>query len=201
MQVQKISETIQKFDGISYYRCGPYFQRKGVRLHRKVWEMHNGPIPPDCDVHHIDGNKANNDIENLQLLPRTEHHSKHMGEPKRKEQSRQGIKKAIDAAREWHGTADGFDFHSRHAKAYWEKAEMRTYTCTCCGKQFQSRSVYGSGINTFCSNNCKSAWRRRHGIDNVTRQCPVCGKSFAANKYSKTVCCSSECARVKRWGK
>ena len=83
MTVQKISETIQKFDGVSYYRCGPYFQRKGKRLHRVVWEKHNGPIPEDCDVHHINGDRTDNDIENLQLLPQSEHHKEHMSRPER----------------------------------------------------------------------------------------------------------------------
>jgi hypothetical protein len=36
--------------------------------HRVVWEMHNGPIPPKMVVDHIDGDKKNNKISNLQLL-------------------------------------------------------------------------------------------------------------------------------------
>lgn len=201
MTVETISETIQKFDGVSYYKCGPYFQRKGVRLHRKVWEQHNGPIPEGYDVHHIDGDRSHNNIENLQLMQRTEHHILHGEDPARKAQSRQIIRKAIEASRDWHSSESGTAWHSKHAKEYWKHAEQKTYTCTNCGKEFQTPNVYGQKENRFCSNNCKSAWRRKQGYDNETRTCPVCGKDFAVNRYSKKVCCGYECARRKRWGK
>ena len=201
MQVQKISNTIQKFDGVSYYRCGPYFQRKGKRLHRMVWEFHNGPIPDGYDVHHMDEDRTNNDIGNLQLLSESEHHSLHMQAPERKEQSRNAIAKAIEAARDWHSTPDGEAFHSKHAKEYWQHAKLNTYVCTYCGEEFQTKAVYGKGEHTFCCSKHKSYWRRDQGIDNETRTCPVCGEKFTVNRYTKKVCCSPECARKRRWGR
>lgn len=42
-------------------------------LHRDVWEHHHGPIPPGLEVHHIDHDKANNAVENLELLSKSEH--------------------------------------------------------------------------------------------------------------------------------
>lgn len=54
MEVQRISTTAQRFDGVTYYLCGEYFQRKGRRLHRAVWEHHNGKIPNGYHVHHKD---------------------------------------------------------------------------------------------------------------------------------------------------
>ena len=68
MEVQRISTTAQRFDGVTYYLCGEYFQRKGRRLHRAVWEHHNGKIPNGYHVHHKDGDRNNNDISNLELL-------------------------------------------------------------------------------------------------------------------------------------
>ena len=41
--------------------------------HRWVWMHHHGDIPKGFDVHHIDGDKSNNAIENLQLMTRSEH--------------------------------------------------------------------------------------------------------------------------------
>lgn len=201
MQVQRISETIQKFDGVSYYRCGPYFQRKGKRLHRIVWEFHNGPIPDGFDVHHSDGDKTNNDIANLQLLSECEHGHLHMSTPDRKAQSRESIGRAREAAREWHGTSAGKVFHSQHAKDYWDHAELRTYTCTYCGKEFQTRNVYADGHNRFCCNSHKTAWRIKCGTDNEDRTCPVCGETFSVNRYAKKKYCGPECARIGRWGK
>jgi hypothetical protein len=45
-----------------------------VREHHLVWERHNGrPVPPGHVVHHKDGNRTNNNIENLQLMMTGEH--------------------------------------------------------------------------------------------------------------------------------
>ena len=95
MEVQIISSTAQKFNGETYYLCGNYFQRKGKRLHREVWTYHNGDIPKGYHVHHIDHNRSNNSIDNLNLIKGTEHLHQHMEEPERKAQSR----KSIDIAR------------------------------------------------------------------------------------------------------
>lgn len=45
--------------------------------HRIVWEEHNGPIPANHHVHHIDGNKENNHISNLELKPVGSHVKDH----------------------------------------------------------------------------------------------------------------------------
>ncbi len=160
MIVEIISPTVQKFNGESFYLCGNYFQRKGKRLHRTVWQYHNGDIPKGYHVHHIDGNKSNNSIENLALLPGKEHLSNHMKEPERVEKSRQSIHKAVKAATVWHGTSEGAEWHSKHAKEYWASAPMNEYKCDFCGKTFYSRAVRYKG-NHFCGGNCKAAFRRR----------------------------------------
>ena len=56
-----------------YYGC-----TKGKRgfLHRAVWEHNNGKIGKGWDVHHIDGDKTNNAIENLELYTKSEHAGK-----------------------------------------------------------------------------------------------------------------------------
>jgi hypothetical protein len=41
--------------------------------HRILWEKHNGLIPKGMVVHHKDGNKLNNVIDNLELMTRKEH--------------------------------------------------------------------------------------------------------------------------------
>jgi HNH endonuclease len=38
--------------------------------HRVLWEQHNGPIPPDCSLVFIDGNRLNIVLENLMVLHR-----------------------------------------------------------------------------------------------------------------------------------
>ena len=43
------------------------------RIHRLVYETFVGAIPKDHHVHHIDGNKQNNRIDNLMILPISDH--------------------------------------------------------------------------------------------------------------------------------
>lgn len=50
--------------------------------YRKIWEDANGPIPLDysgrkMEVHHIDGDRTNNSLDNLQLLTIDEHYDIH----------------------------------------------------------------------------------------------------------------------------
>lgn len=50
--------------------------------YRKIWEEVNGPIPIDnngrkMEIHHIDGKRSNNSIENLKLVSIEEHYDIH----------------------------------------------------------------------------------------------------------------------------
>ena len=85
MGYQVISDTIQEFNGERFYLCGKYFQHNGKRLHRAVWEYHNGEIPEGYHIHHIDGNRFNNDITNLSLMPGLDHMKEHAGEESRRD--------------------------------------------------------------------------------------------------------------------
>lgn len=61
-------------------RCHGYFElTTGDRklMHRYVWEFYNGAIPEKWDIHHKDENKHNNDISNLECLPKSEHTRKY----------------------------------------------------------------------------------------------------------------------------
>ncbi len=58
------------------YRLNPngyYYADDNSRLCRDVWEYHNGQIPAGYIIHHIDGNKGNDDINNLQMMKEAEH--------------------------------------------------------------------------------------------------------------------------------
>ena len=54
-----------------------YIHLKDNLLHRVIWECVNGEIPNGYEVHHIDGNKQNNSIYNLELIGHKEHRTKH----------------------------------------------------------------------------------------------------------------------------
>lgn len=51
--------------------------------YRKIYEKHHGPIPKDTEgrsyhIHHIDGNRDNNDISNLLAVSIQEHYEIHL---------------------------------------------------------------------------------------------------------------------------
>jgi hypothetical protein len=48
-------------------------------VHTVVWERANGPVPDGYEVHHIDGDKQNPDLANLELLTRRDHKRLHSG--------------------------------------------------------------------------------------------------------------------------
>lgn len=50
---------------------------KSVLEHRYIWEQYNGPIPKRMLIHHINGIKCDNRIENLQLVNLDEHFKIH----------------------------------------------------------------------------------------------------------------------------
>lgn len=43
-------------------------KHKGKYVHRLVWEAFNGPIPPGMEINHIDEDKSNNALSNLELV-------------------------------------------------------------------------------------------------------------------------------------
>lgn len=50
---------------------------KCYQEHNLIWEEAYGPIPEGSEVHHKDGDKANNALENLELRDRTSHRREH----------------------------------------------------------------------------------------------------------------------------
>lgn len=175
-----------------YYLSSKKIGARRKRLHVYVWECNNGEVPSGYHVHHIDGDKSNNEIDNLAIVVGVEHvslHGRNITE-KQKEQKRENLRKnALPKAKEWHASEAGRKWHSTHVKNSIEQRQLRTYNCTWCKNQFETYNIYGKDQNHFCSNNCKAAHRRASGIDNVTKICTVCGGTYVANKYQNTKRC------------
>lgn len=56
---------------------GYYIAHDSEKLHRRVWMDAYGAPPEGCVIHHKDGNKLNNELSNLQVMPWDEHTRHH----------------------------------------------------------------------------------------------------------------------------
>lgn len=198
------------FDGYKFRKdrkTGYYLATKPTdgkhreRLHCYVWRYFNGPIPEGFHVHHIDEDKGHNDIENLCCLPGRLHTKYHSIEHVKNNYSsviENLNKNARPKASEWHKSEAGRSWHRARYMNSLGKVEPILHKCQMCGKEYFSKHKSHS---KFCSNNCKSAYRRKLGVDNETRICKVCGREFITNKYSSGKCCSGRCAGILRWDK
>lgn len=168
---------------------GDHIEAGVETLHREVWKHHNGEIPDGHLIHHIDGDTSNNDPGNLECISPEEHARRHpdMGDP-----SDEHLEKIVELAKEWHASDEGEEWHRQHwhntlAKAFDETRKE----CDQCGDEFTDYSSHDGG--RFCSNACKSKWRRESGKDDEERICEACRQPFTVNKYSDRKACSRRC--------
>lgn len=191
-----------KDENTGYYLSSKVIGRKNrrERLHRYIWECEKGEIPEGYEVHHIDGNQYNNSLDNLELMLSSEHEKLHgrsfKSNPERVKRARENLlKNVMPKAAEWHRSEEGIQWHKEHGKKVWENRKPIGYFCKVCGKYFESLKSYGENVNIFCSNNCKSKWRRMQGYDNIEKICTICGDAYSTNKYLKNQTCSPRCRR------
>jgi hypothetical protein len=166
-----------------------------IRAHRFVWIHNYGQIPEGCHIHHKNEDKSDNSIENLELMARSAHLRLHMTEERRKASGvRAGEIRHL--TKEWHASEEGKAWHKYHAlKNKFGKWEAKKLKCQVCSKQYETTKRSNT---KFCSNVCKSKFRRSSGLDDVIRDCPSCNLQFSCNKYAKTVYCSKSCAQKRK---
>jgi hypothetical protein len=147
----------QTFKGKQYslYNGEKYFSRGNKRLHTEVWKFHKGEIPKDYHVHHVDGNQNNNEISNLNLVHKTLH--QRFEAKKRFKNNPEFAKsfhaKGIEAAKEWHKSKQGIEWHKKNGKECWINKPFTDKICEQCGKDYKTRH---SGISKYCHQNCKA---------------------------------------------
>lgn len=70
----------QRFQGVTYYwRKDGYYKAAphGEYLHRAVWVAEHGPIPNGFDVHHVNEDRADCSLGNLELQTVAKHRGEH----------------------------------------------------------------------------------------------------------------------------
>lgn len=179
-----------KDDKTGYYLGTTKVNGKRQRLHRYVWEYYNGEIPKGYDIHHKDHNKDNNELDNLELISKSQHsrlHCQELTEEQKQKRKENFEKNARPKAIEWHKSQEAKEWHKKQYEISLALVKPRKLKCEYCGKEYEAMPRR----NRFCSNKCKSAWRRKSGLDDIQRKCVKCNNLFVCNKYSLRKLCNN----------
>lgn len=175
---QGVCESCVEYGGETWHRrsigrAAGYYARGGRFLHRRIWEDARGPIPEHHHVHHRDGDRGNNALDNLELLSRSEHASWHYP----------------------HTLAPHGDLARRNAKASQARAYARRRrvprTCAHCGGAFYVGSSLSKG-RKFCSERCYYHATKPDPWRPEPRRCVECGSEFTATRETHRFC-SARC--------
>ena len=185
-KVEIVDDKHQKFDGVTYKQ-----NKNGHfgRIHRAVYHYYFGDIPEGYEIHHIDENKANNDISNLVMLTKLEHRQLHI--PKGQSFYKQ---KKIFICENCGKEYEAFDVGNNRfcsAECMYKVAyrERKTIIKTCprCGKQFYTKKEK----QIYCSRSCGGKNPKK--CRRIKKICPICGKEFETRLSVNRPTCSREC--------
>ena len=145
------SEEYQFFNGHWYKRneSGHYRGYHGKYIHQAVWEHFNGKIPKGYIIHHIDGDKSNNDISNLQLMIQSEHIKLHQSLIEPKKCTCEYCGKEFESIGNFKGECRFCSEECGIKFQHENKYEIRV--CEVCGKEFD---VYKYSKTKYCSREC-----------------------------------------------
>ena len=140
-----------------------YAKRNGETLHRAIWEFYSGKkIPKGYVIHHIDGNRGNNDYSNLMCVSHTEHAALHRWGDKaraRLKEHPEALENFINKARLYHQSPEGRAEASKRFKKNMDKVRERR-TCVLCGKEFDYCITSKSDDRKVCYK-CKDCWKHK----------------------------------------
>jgi len=191
-QVEIIDDIHQKFDGIIYTIRDSSHYTKQLPMHRIIFAYYRGEIPEGYDIHHIDGDKSNNDISNLQCLTRSEHRAHHNKNSPCQQFICKQCGKTIFYTR---GGRKDFCSTKCHSDWYRDNAHLlEERECDFCGKNF---TAFPWQKRQYCSQTCakKAYWQAHHKTPDI---CPICGKLFIKKRSSQQTC-SRQCgAKLKK---
>lgn len=200
-----------EYGGKTWHIAPSGYYEATFRLHRFVWEKESGPIPDGHHVHHRNGDKTDNRIDNLELLSHGEHSSRHYAEkllPHRERAlaSSRAARERLANERAQRiivcGQCGGeFTSRAKHPRRFCSSAcidaarailfQSETRVCEYCGERYEA----GRSAQRYCSKRCnnRSAEARMGTTELRPIQCASCGGEFQSKRSNARFCCR-ECA-------
>lgn len=168
MNPEILDQHRQRFNKRTYFRYGKnrYFQtstqknkiKTWSKLHRDVWEHHNGKIPDDLMIDHIDRDTSNNHISNLRLV--TAKQNRENIDPKTKAMYSQRMA----------------EYNSQQSGKWWQDPEKKKQRSKALSKSWENRAIEKNCLlcnkifiakhnsATYCSKECRQENYFRNGV-------------------------------------
>jgi len=180
----------KKYFGKRFYqdKKGYWVNSMPIHAQRWVWINHHGTIPEKMDIHHKDGDKSNNEIDNLEIISRSDHLKKHWKEGSYDLEQR---RLQLSEARKWLRTPQGRLVQSEKSKESWVKRKLNPFQVLClgCDEKFDTYQKWAK----CCSEKCYMRYRRKNKIGFIEKKCWMCGKVYLDDKHSRVRTCGKEC--------
>lgn len=143
-----IDDTHQRFNGIVYKKTSNGHYNRALGIQQAVWIYFNGDIPQGGEIHHIDKDKSNNTLLNLQCLSKAEHTALHASTAPSREYVCSNCGKIFKS----NNRAKNSRFCSPSCATAWFRANVKVEKiCETCGKTFLTAK---SRPARFCSAHC-----------------------------------------------
>lgn len=196
--VEVIDDEHQRFNGVIYREDKGGHYITNYPIHRAVYAYYRGEIPANYEIHHVDENKANNTLVNLQCLTKQEHRRLHNNQSLQEERICKICGKVFIVQK---GCQKHVIYCSK--KCQYEASRVKRI-CSLCGKEFLTTSWKPAEHCRSCAR--KLSWEKRR-VQNpprplIKKHCPICGKLFVVDwTHKKTQCCSRACGHKLQWQK
>jgi len=191
--VEVIDDHTQVFNGEKFCLCKDGHLKNTQAIHQRVWRYNYGEVPKGYEIHHIDHDKTNNDISNLQLMTRGEHQAHHNPKGSTRKKLQTFVCEVCGKEYQAYKCGSNRFCSSLCRSRYRQQNETFSKTCPQCGKKFET---YRSNNATYCSHACAMDAKRKYQPEK--RICPICGKEFTTVAYKNQRFCSVSCANKGR---
>lgn len=186
--VEVLDENRQRFESVVYRKKSSGHYSQYTPIHREVWRYYFGEIPEGYEIHHVDEDKANNAISNLQCLSKADHNRIHLSRLRK-------TAKQTEHVCEYCGKIylqDNFGIRKFCTVECAQKAQAENRviekTCEVCGAIFQTNDSRVKCCSVSCGN------KLGHSLRGTSKEktCPICGKIFTPQR-ARQQCCSKTC--------